>query len=172
MKVVILSVNNQREIIEHFISYGYDDFVVFNEKKEISENDIEYYSLNGIRIVQIKRAEGEDTSFSLSKIKGSLTKRFFLVYSQDICSADIDAVLSIHKNSQVIATLVQINESKSFISAAIFEEEIFDYTSINKNLEKEILKELCQDMELTIINYNERGCRINNLALSKDKDKK
>ena len=172
MKVVILSVNNQREIIEHFISYGYDDFVVFNGKKEISENDMKYYSLNGIRIVQIKRAEGEDTSFSLSKIKGSLTKRFFLVYSWDICFTDIDRALAIHKSSQVIATLIQINGNKSFISAAIFEEELFDYVSLNKRLEGDVLKELCGDMELTIINYNERGCRINNLALSKNKNKK
>ena len=156
MKVVILSVNKQREIIEHFISYGYDDFIVFKGKEKISEKDMKYYSINGIRIIQLERGVGEDTSFSLCKIRGSLTKRFFLVYSQDICFTDIDRALAIHKSSQVIATLIQINGNKSFISAAVFEDELFDYVCLNKKLEREILKELCQDMELTIVSYNEK----------------
>ena len=156
MKVVILSVENQEEIIEHFISYGYDDFIVFKNKEGIVKGSINYYSLNGINITLLERGAGEQTSFSLCKIKGSLTKRFFLVYSNDICNVDIDRVVSIHKSSQLICTLVQINESKSFITASLFEEEIFDYISLNKNFERDILKELCQDMELTIVNYNEK----------------
>ena len=152
MKVVILNDDNAEEIIEHFVSFGYDDFIVFQKSGKLKKEQLDYFCLNDITVTVLKGFYRENTSSILSKIRGSLTKAFFLVYSAEICYVDLDRARALHNSHQGIATLIQIENSKKFISSAIFEQEVFDYISQEKYFEKETLKELCQDLELMILN--------------------
>ncbi|MBO5312583.1 MAG: hypothetical protein J6B29_01320 [Clostridia bacterium] len=150
MKVIILSKNEIKEIIEHFISYGQNDFIVFEEGKSVfGDEDYTYYRLNGVNVVSIQAFPFEGAFSKLSKIKGSINGRLAVVYSSAICDYDIDSLLIFHNSHQGIATLVEEKE-KRIISSVIFEQEVLDYFHLGNNLEREILKRIGQDCEMEI----------------------
>lgn len=154
MKIVLLIGNESKEniknAIEYFIAYGYNDMILFvSEPNEYFTTEEKfYYSSNGVKITLIKSLCNESTSQRLLFIKGSLEKRFLLVYSSKIINTDIDIPLSAHKEEEKIATLLVYEEK---MIACILENEIFDYTSEQRSFEKEILERVGQDLELNQI---------------------
>ena len=143
MKVVILSCENTDKIIEHFIAYGHNCFIVF------SSVDREYYLLNGIDTVRVNGFSKESTRDKLMKIKGSLKERFFLVYSPTIIDFDLEKTEEFHKSHQCITTLI---EKENKLCSAILETEIFDYLETTNDLEKETFVKIGQDTEIQIYN--------------------
>jgi len=139
MKVVILDSENAEGILDYFIANGYDDFIVFGSIER------QYYSINGINVTELNGNLKEGTSQRLQKIRGSLTSRFFLVYSMVSC--DLEETERLHIQSQVTATLV-IEKNK--LTGAILEPEIFDYMEDSLSLEKEtfLLVGQCGDLKI------------------------
>ena len=109
--------------------------------------DKDYYSLNGINVIQINSFLYESNKDKLLKIKGSLTKHFFVAYSTAICTFDIDDIEATHKENQCIATLI---ENGKRLAGALLEPEIFDYIENACSLEREALSRVGQDGELQI----------------------
>ena len=142
MKAVILENENKEKIIEHFIAYGIEDFIIFG--KSIEED---YYRLNGVDVLTLSSLKNDSIKEKLLKIKGSLKGRFFLVYSDAIINFDIDEIIKQHLSRQVCTTLV---EKDSKLCALLLENEIFDYLSCFASLENEALKRMAQDGEMLI----------------------
>ncbi len=141
MTTVILENNETEKIMEHFIAYGYDDFIVF------SKIDTEYYLLNKIKVIKLKGFDKESTGEKLQKIKGSLSRTFCVVYSSSVEKIDLEKVEKFHKNHQCLTTLIEIEKC---LCTAVFEPEIFDYLEKEKNLEKGALLKIAEDNELQI----------------------
>ena len=139
MKVVILDEKSTESVLDIFVASGYDDFIVF------SDLDVSYYSLNGIKITKLNCNLGDTSAQRLEKIKGSLTGRFFLVYSQT--EGDLDSMVNFHREHQGILTLAH---EKKVLSCAILEPEIFDYFDTSLSLEKEIFLKVAIDGEMQI----------------------
>ena len=142
MKAVILENENKEKIMEHFIAHGIEDFIVFG--KDVNE---QYYRLNGIEVLTLNPLGQEGAKEKLSKIKGSLNSRFFLVYSDDIACFDLDNIIKHHSSTQVCATLI---EKDNKLCALLLESEIFDYLSCFVSLEREALERIAQDGEMQI----------------------
>lgn len=140
MKAVILENENKEKIIEHFVAYGIEDFIVFG--KDVDE---EYYKLNGIGVITLNPLEVEGAKEKLSKIKGSLNSSFFLVYSDGVIYFDLDDIINCHRNAQGCVTLI---EKDSKICALLLESEIFDYLPCFSSLEREALERVAQDGEM------------------------
>lgn len=139
MKVVILNSKDTEKIIEQFIAEGFDDFIAFGSVNK------SYYELNGINVTEVNGSLGEGNGQKLQKIKGSLTKRFFVAYS--IPESDLKKIEKLHLQSQETATLVIENER---LTCAVFEPEIFDYVDPNLSFEREILLRVGQSGEMYI----------------------
>ena len=145
MKIIILECNEHEKIINHFISYGSFDFILFKNLKE--EIDKDYYKINDISITIIQGFSNESTQDKLLKIQGSINDRFFVVYSMDITNFDIEKIINSHKSNQKIATLVEHNKA---MCAMLFESEVLDYTRQGKSLEREVLLRIGEEEELSI----------------------
>ncbi len=141
MKVVVLDTKNTEDILGNFISNGYDDFIVFGKV------DRQYYIINGINVTELNGNLDEGTSQRLQKINGSLTSRFFLVFSP--IKYSLEKIEELHKESQELATLIIENKK---LAGAILEPEIFDYMDNSLSLEKEIFLKVAQDGELQVYN--------------------
>ena len=141
MTTVILENNDTEKIMEHFIAYGYDDFIVF------SKIDTEYYLLNKIKVIKLKGFEKENTREKLQKIKGSLSRRFCVVYSSSIDKIDLEKMERFHNKHQCLTTLIEIEKR---LCASVFEPELFDYLENAESLEKEALLKIAEDNELQI----------------------
>lgn len=150
MKVIIFDNNSTEEIINHFISYGFNSFTVFVTKT--IDIDINYYKLNDISVTLVNGFQKESTKDRLSKIIGSINDRFFLVYSKGICQFDLELSEHLHKQSQKTVTAFQ-KENK--LSALICENEIFDYFLACRNFEKDVIKAVGQDGELLVLSNME-----------------
>ncbi len=145
MRVIVLDGKNANKIISHFIAYGFSSFIVFSADKE--KIDTEYYRLNNVEVLPVKSFEAESTRDKLLKIKGSLTGRFFIVYSSQIVDFPLDDVVLKHLLSQKAVTLIQ---SKNKLCSALVEEELFDYIGMSKDFEREALLRIGEDRELLI----------------------
>ena len=141
MKVIVLDREGVEEIIAHFIAYGYTDFIVYTNV------DKSYYELNGIDVIQIVGFGLESNGDKLTKIKGSLKERFFLVYSSEITDFVINEIEIYHKQKQGLTTIVEANKRLIGILA---EPEIFDYIESTYSFEREVLLRVGQDGELEI----------------------
>ena len=139
MKVVILNSKDTEKIIEQFIAEGFDDFIAFGSVNK------SYYELNGINVTEVNGSLGEGNGQKLQKIKGSLTKRFFVAYS--IPESDLKKIEKLHLQSQETATLGIENER---LTCAVFEPEIFDHVDPNLSFEREILLRVGQSGEMYI----------------------
>lgn len=141
MKVVVLDEKNTDEIIARFVSNGYEEFITFGETDE------KYYSINGIKVTALNGNLREGTSQRLHKIKGSLTSRFFLVYSTMNC--DLEKAEELHEEGQELATLII---EDNILKGALLEPEIFDYIEPSLSLEKEIFLRVAQRGEMLLYN--------------------
>ena len=145
MKIIILECNEQEKIINHFISYGSFEFILFKKPKERIDKD--YYKINNVSIIAIQGFSNESTQDKLLKIQGSIKDSFFIVYSSDINNFDIEKIIISHKSNQKIATLVEHNKS---MCAILLESEALDYTRHGKSLEREALLRIGEEEELLI----------------------
>ncbi len=141
MKVVVLNSNSADKIIEHFVAYGYDRIISFGKA------DGKYYSLNGIKVTEIRGFPFETTQGMLLKIRGSLCESFMVVYSTLASNIDPECLERFHREHQCIATLAIVENR---LCAAVFEPEIFDYTESTVSLERETLLKIAQDGEMKI----------------------
>ena len=141
MKAIVLKEQEIEHIIDHLIAYGYKDIIVYGKVNQ------DYYLLNDISVIQLNWIENESTRDRLSKIKGSLENRFFVVYSESITQCDMEEIEAFHNKHQCLATLVEIDKC---LAGAIFEPEIFDYLCIDTSLERGILQRIGQEGELQI----------------------
>lgn len=146
MKVIVLDSKNANKIINHFVAYGFSRFIVFTDNEKI---DTAYYRLNNIEVLPVKSFGAESTRDKLLKIKGSLTGRFFIVYSSQITDFFLDDVVLKHLLSQKAVTLIQ---SSNRLCSALVEEELFDYIGMSTDIEREVLMRIGEDSELAIYN--------------------
>lgn len=145
MKIIILENREAEKIINHFISYGFSELILFeSSNKKINK---EYYRLNDINITALNGFPYETTLDKLLKIKGSLNESFFVVYSKSIADFDIEKIIIRHKSSQKIATLVEYNKA---LCAALLESEALDYSQGAKSLEKEVILRMGEDQEIVV----------------------
>ncbi|MBQ8840569.1 MAG: hypothetical protein IJ004_04550 [Clostridia bacterium] len=156
MKIVLkLKEDTQKDtkdVIEYFVSYGYDEFIVFTENKDnlISRELKLYYENNQISVLCLLRESTNTTRDLLQKINSSLDK-FILVYSKNVCNMDLDNLLYTYHIELPIATL-GIYSGKMVV--AIFDKELFDYFDDARSLEKDVLERIGEDMELAIYEEN------------------
>ena len=143
MKVVVLNTKEADKIMEHFIAYGYDDFISFGK------TDRGYYLINDINVTEVHGFLGECTMDRLLKIRGSLSQRFIVAYSSDVFEIDLDALVANHRENQCIATIATVNNK---LCAVVVETEIFDYMQRPQSFEAETLATVAQDGELTLYN--------------------
>lgn len=143
MNIVIFDNDETEKIITHFVSYGFESYIVFKEN-ELFLND-DYYKLNNISLTIVRGFNKEKSTDRLEKIKGSLEKTFFVVYSSGICQFDLDNVIKMHKESQVALTALQ---SEDKLSAMVCENEVFDLFSNSNSLEKEVARNFAEQGEL------------------------
>ena len=154
MKIVLFFGKEEKEkvkeIIEHFIAYGYNEIILFikNSENYFSKEEKIYFLTNDIKLTIVNCLDMESTSQKLLYIKGSLDNTFLAVYSSKIIFADLDKLYLFHKSATNIATLL-IYEEKMI--ACLLENEIFDYSLNSLNFEKEVLKRVGQDLELNQI---------------------
>lgn len=141
MKTIVLGREDSEKILEHFIAYGFTDFVVFSKAKD------EYYSLNGINVVSLNGFPNEGVGETLLKIRGSLSECFIIAYSQGICEFDLDEIKKFHRAHQCVATLVTQDK---MMCACVLEPEIFDYLEGIQSFEREALLKIGQAGELQI----------------------
>ena len=149
MKTVIKLKNPSSEsllsILEHLLKNGQSDFFVFSTFFYGVQDEISNKVLSsGGKIVFLKSYQ-ESTRSSLMNIRGSLTERFLIVYSEEICKFDIKNAEKQHKSSTLLSTLLS-NEIKTV--GAIFETEIFDYMAEEKHFEREIIPRVFEDGEV------------------------
>lgn len=143
MNIVIFDNDETEKIITHFVSYGFESYIVFKEN-ELFLND-DYYKLNNISLTIVRGFNKEKSTDRLEKIKGSLEKTFFVVYSSGICQFDLDNVIKKHKESQVALTALQSGDK---LSAMVCENEVFDLFSDSNSLEKEVARNFAEQGEL------------------------
>ena len=126
MKVIVFATDKLEKIVNYFISYDFNDITIFSQEE--NSLDLDYYRLNEIKVNVLKGFNQEKTVERLSKIKGSITERFLIVYSDDICNYDLDLILNQHFETQKTITAIQ---SKNKLIALACENEIYDYFSIS-----------------------------------------
>lgn len=152
MKAIIKLKNPSKEritsVLTHLLKYGYTDFIVFSSFYKDIENEIsEKIWQDGAKIVFLK-SYGQGTEDCLLNIKGSLTDRFLLVYNDEICQFDLKKSLNSHHNSTMTATIL-FYENKT--AGVFFETEIFDYMTLGKHFEREVIPRIFEDDEVQII---------------------
>lgn len=147
MKAIVLDVKNAKSSVEHLVAQSFDEIIVFS--KGAVELDLGYYKLNGIKVTAVKSHSCESTVEKLLKIRGSLDKRFLLVYSEGAFQFDLEQAEKMHFEKQVTVSLL---EREFSLCAAICECEVLDYI-LNKNesFEKEVLSRVGQESELSVI---------------------
>ena len=147
MKGIIFDSEGTVAAVNHLVAYGYTEIIIFS--RGITAIDVDYYRLNDINITVVEDFPQGKTEDKLLKIKGSLTEKFLIVYSGDICFFDLDESLKNHNQKQATATLIQ---KSAHMCAAICEREVFDYlTKENENFERELLLKIGQDGELNTL---------------------
>lgn len=155
MKVVINLKNESREditkIIDYFICYGYDEFIVFSNNPQalFTNNELSYYRTNQISVIALKKNK-EETKDLLHLIRGGLNK-FFVVFSEKVTELNLDQLLFAYKENATLATL---GNCQNKLVVAILENEIFDYFPYGKSLERDVLSRVGEDEEISI--YTEK----------------
>ncbi len=155
MKIVINLKEESRQdlkaIVEYFVSYGYDEFIIFvrNPQELFSKSDLSYYDVNQISVILLKKNK-EETKDLLHLIKGGLEK-FFVVFSKDVIELDLDRLLLSYKKNATLATL---GNYQNKLVVAILENEIFDYFSYGNSLERDVLSRVGEDEEISIYAEN------------------
>ena len=155
MKIVINLKNETSDdvikIIEYFVGYGYDEFIVFasNPQQLLDNNILSYYNTNQISIITLKK-NSDETKELLHLIKGGLDK-FFVVLSKNAIELDLDKLLLAYKKNATLATL---GNYQNKLVVVILENEIFDYFSYGKSLEREVLSRVGEDGEISIYYEN------------------
>ena len=147
MKAIVLDVKDVKSSVDQLVAQGFDDIIVFSR----GEVDLDrgYYSLNGVKALTVKSHGCERTAEMLLKIKGSLEKRFLLVYSEGAFLFDLEEAEKIHTEKQVTVSLLEWEFS---LCAAICESEILDYIfEKSVSFEREVLSRVGQEGELFII---------------------
>jgi hypothetical protein len=152
MKAVIKgsSRNEIKYIIDYLLDYSIDSFIIFAklDKREryILENELLIWGIKGV----VLKDEGS-TFEELSLIKGSFTDTFLIVYSSDISKFDLVESSKYHKNASKICTLLSTSQK----TVGIFlEVEIFDYMTLPKHFEWEVIKRTFEDDEASVYSTN------------------
>lgn len=156
MNVVLYLNKNEKKsiqkIVEHFISYGKYSFIIFSEQRLLSSQEEMYYKLNDISVWQLSKKDGEGAIFSLTKIIGTLQNgKFFIVYGDEICNFDLDIILKYHASTQRLATLIELDCEEKKMIGAIYENEVFDYFEGCTSLEREVIKKICWDNDVSVV---------------------
>ncbi len=151
MKTVIKlstpSKDNLISVLDHLFKSGKSDFIVFSTFFSDIENEIsDMVFKNDGKIVFLKSYK-KGTTDSLLSIRGSLTERFLVVYSDKICKFNIREVEKSHHNSTLLSTLLCC-EDKTV--GAFFETEIFDYMTDKNHFEREVIPRIFEDDEVQI----------------------
>ena len=145
MRVIIFDCANTEEIVNHFIAYGFDSFVIFG--KNITKAALKYYSLNGIEIIMLNSMQNQSTKEKLTNIKGSLNESFIIAYSCSVCDFDLDKIKKYHRKGQCTATAVQ---SQKKLCALMCDCEIFDFFDNTVSFEADVILKLGENNELNI----------------------
>lgn len=152
MKVVIKG-NNRSEIkyiIDFLLDYNIDSFIIFAnlDKREryILENELFVWGIKGV----VLKDEG-GTFEELSLIKGSFNDTFLVVYSSEISKFDLVESSKYHKNTSKICTLLSTTKKTVGIFLEI---EIFDYMTLPRHFEWEVIKRTFEDDEASVYSIN------------------
>ena len=112
-------------IINHYVKYGYKDFIIAGGYKYKFIRDYFKKNLLNLNIKIINTGTNTMTGGRIKFLKKHINnERFMLTYGDGVCNVNLKKLLNFHKKNKYIATLTAVRPPARFGGIKIFKSRV------------------------------------------------